>query len=138
MKKLLPILVVGIFVLSGLGAVAMSNNDLETERKSREDGEFTAELGRRGSSEPWVNLDGNYNTRGRFKIIYGTATAGENQGRFRGVFIKNRFIVKVSISRISLTIYGRGTFDEQTFEGNWILRSPRRIGGWIEGEFIPN
>ena len=138
MRKLLPILVVGIFVLSGLGTVAMSNNDLKTEVKSRADGEFTAELGRRGSSDPWVYLDGNYNTRGRFKIIYGTATAGENQGRFRGVFIGNRFIIRIPTPRISLTIHGRGTFDEQTFEGNWILRSPQRIGGWIEGEFIPN
>jgi hypothetical protein len=54
------------------------------------------------------------------------------------VFIGNRFIIRIPTPRISLTIYGRGTFDEQTFEGNWILRNPRHIGGWIEGEFFPN
>jgi hypothetical protein len=138
MRKLLPIIVIGIFIFSGLSAVAISNNVLETEQKSREEGEFTAEFGRRGSSEPLVYLDGNYKTRGRFKVIYGTATTDENRGRFRGIFMGNRFIVKVSTPRISISIYGRVTFDEQTFEGSWLLRSPRQIGGWIEGEFTPN
>jgi hypothetical protein len=101
------------------------------------EGTFTAEMGRRGSSDPEVYLDGEYKTRGRYKIISGTATAGEKQGRFRGIFYSNHFIIRVPTPRITITLFGRCTFDEQTFEGNWISRYPYSRG-WINGEFTPS
>ena len=101
------------------------------------DGLFTADMGRRGSSDPLVYLEGEYNTRGRYKIIRGTATNGENQGRFRGFFYKNHFIIRVPTPRVIITIFGRCTFDEQSFEGNWRSRYSN-YRGWISGEFTPS
>ena len=101
------------------------------------DGTFFAEMGRRGTTEPEITLDGNYKTRGRFKVVNGIATAGDKEGRFRGLFMQNRFIIKVPTPRITITIIGRCTFEDQTFEGNWISRYPYSRG-WIEGEFTPN
>jgi hypothetical protein len=100
------------------------------------DGSFTAEMGRRGNNDPEVYLDGSYKTRGRYIIIEGTATAGEKQGRFRGIFYNNHFIIRVPTPRITIRLFGRCTFDEQTFEGNWISRYPYSKG-WINGEFTP-
>ena len=101
------------------------------------DGSFTAEIGRRGISEPEVYLEGTYKTRGRYVQIEGSATAGEKEGRFKGIFYKNHFIIRVPTPRITIRIVGRCTFDEQTFEGNWISRSPYSRG-WINGEFTPS
>ena len=100
------------------------------------EGEFTAEMGVR-DDESKVLLDGNYRTRGRFKIIWGTATGENKQGRFYGLFNDNRFILKVPTERITIKIIGRVTIEDQEFSGNWITRI-RNIRGWIEGEFNPS
>jgi hypothetical protein len=101
------------------------------------DGTFFAEMGVRGSEEPNVLLDGNYKSRGRFKIIWGTATGEEREGRFFGLFKENGFIIKVPTSRITIKIFGRCTIENQEFSGNWITRL-RNIRGWIDGEFYPD
>jgi hypothetical protein len=98
------------------------------------DGEFIAEMGIRGSEEANVILDGNYKTRGRFKLIWGTATGEEREGRFFGLFKENGFFIKVPTERIPIKIFGRLQMENQEFSGNWITRL-RRISGWIEGEF---
>jgi hypothetical protein len=98
------------------------------------EGEFTAEMGVRGSEDPNVLLDGDFKTRGRFKIIWGKATTEEKEGRFYGLFNGNRFIIKVPTERITIKIIGRCTIENQEFTGNWMTRI-RNIKGWIEGEF---
>jgi len=80
---------------------------------------------------------GNYKSRGRFKIIWGTATGEEREGRFFGLFKENGFIIKVPTSRITIKIFGRCTIENQEFSGNWITRL-RNIRGWIDGEFYPD
>jgi hypothetical protein len=94
-------------------------------------------MGIRGSSDPDITLEGNYNQRNRYKVIWGTATAGEREGRFRGVFISNHFIIKVPTPRTVINVLGRCTFDENDFSGNWISRAPYSRG-WIEGDFTPS
>ncbi len=101
------------------------------------DGTFTAEMGIRGSEDPNVLLDGNYKTRGRFKVIWGTATGEEREGRFFGIFKENRFIIKVPTPRVSIKIFGRCTIENQEFSGNWICRLPE-TKGWINGELSPS
>ncbi|KYK33882.1 MAG: hypothetical protein AYK22_05950 [Thermoplasmatales archaeon SG8-52-3] len=100
-------------------------------------GTFTAELGIRGSEESNILLDGNYKTRSRFIVIWGTATGREKQGRFFGIFNENRFIIKVPTPRLSIKILGRCTIENQEISGNWICRLPESRG-WIEGEFNPS
>ncbi len=101
------------------------------------EGTFTAEIGRRGSSDTEIILNGNYKERTRFKVIWGTATTGEKQGRFRGIFYLNHFIIKVPTPRNTINIFGRCTFDGNDFSGQWISRRPYSRG-WIEGAFTPS
>jgi len=101
------------------------------------DGTFTAEMGIRGSSDSKILLEGNYKTRERFKVIWGTVTGQEKQGRFFGIFKDNRFIIKVPIQRVTIKIFGRCEFERQEFSGNWICRLPN-TKGWINGEFYPS
>ena len=104
---------------------------------ARSDGTFTAEMGVRGNEEIDILLDGSYKSRGRFKIIWGTASGEEREGRFFGFFKENGFVIKIPTQRIPIKIYGRCTIENQEFSGNWICRLPR-AGGWIEGEFNPS
>lgn len=125
------------------GAVSVWSDPLEVKiprtrsARARSDGAFTAEMGIRGSEDPVVLLDGNYKSRGRFKIIWGLATGEERQGRFFGIFKENRFLIKVPTPRLSIKILGRCTIENQEFSGNWIARIPYSRG-WINGEFSPS
>ena len=101
------------------------------------EGTFSAEMGIRGSTDPDIVLDGNYKQRNRYKVIWGTATADEKEGNFRGVFISNHLIVKVPTPRATITVLGRCSFDGEDFSGNWISRAPFSRG-WIEGDFTPS
>ena len=101
------------------------------------DGTFTAEMGIRGSENPEVFLDGNYKSRGHFKVIWGLANGNERQGRFFGIFKENKFIIKVPTPRFSIKILGRCAIENQEFSGNWIARLPYPRG-WINGEFSPS
>ena len=101
-------------------------------------GTFTAELGRQEASNPIIQLDGAYNSRERFKVISGTATYNEVQGSFRGLFLRNYFILKVPTQQRTIVIFGRVAINEDnTFTGAWINR-PTSIKGWISGEFTPS
>ena len=101
-------------------------------------GLFEAELGRKGSDEPIVFLEGNYESRGRFVIFYGVAKSGDKEGRFRGGFRGNRFILLIPVRDRSLILIGRCSFDEElgSFSGVWIGRG-NPLRGWIEGNLIP-
>jgi PKD domain len=101
-------------------------------------GIFEAELGRRGSDVSFVALEGEYQIRDRFVAFGGTATADDKEGRFRGGFRGNHFIIKIPIIGRALTIIGRCSFDDDrhTFQGFWMGRGiPAR--GWITGTLIP-
>jgi len=102
-------------------------------------GIFYAEMGKTGVTEPQVYLNGNYQERTRFNVIWGTATAGDKQVNFRGIFKENLFIIKIPVFQRTIFILGRVAFDEneQTFTGNWRTRSAA-VKGWINGEFTPS
>jgi len=101
-------------------------------------GSFEAELGRRGNNEPLIYLNGSYHSRDRAIIVGGTATAGERQWRFKGIFRGNHFIIRTPVSGRVLTILGRCSFDEehQEFTGVWMGRGIP-VRGWITGIFTP-
>ncbi len=100
------------------------------------EGIFNAELGRRGSFEPFVLLNGNYHTRIRFILVKGNARAGEKMGRFRGIFFENHFIIQTFTGRGNILIFGRCVYDETHthITGVWIGRGIP-IRGWITGTF---
>jgi hypothetical protein len=103
---------------------------------SRGQGTFYAEMGRRENGEPEVYLNGNYNSRGRYITVKGTATKDENQVNFRGIFFRNFFILQSFVGDRKGIIFGRCTIEDQTFTGQWRSRFPR-INGWINGAFTP-
>jgi len=100
-------------------------------------GIFEAELGRRGSDVSFVTLEGEYQIRDRFVAFGGTATADDKEGRFRGGFRGNHFIIKIPTIGRTLTLFGRfNQNDDKTFQGVWIGRGiPAR--GWITGALTP-
>ena len=87
-----------------------------------------------GEEEPIASLSGQYNNRGRFTIISGTATSREKQGRFQGLFRGSFFILQVPIRGRIINFLGRVSFDDDqtSFEGGWRIRGYRATG-WIEG-----
>lgn len=96
-------------------------------------GEFTAEIGIGDEEETRVYLDGNYRVRGRFTVIYGTATNGEQEVRFQGLFKGNHFILQIPFRGRIVNIIGRYTTDEnREFSGRWTIRGTG-INGWIKG-----
>jgi hypothetical protein len=96
-------------------------------------GEFTAEIGVGDEEEPVVYLDGNYRLRGRFTVVYGTATNGEQEVRFQGLFRGNHFILQIPLRGKIVNIIGRCTIDEnREFLGRWTARGTG-INGWIKG-----
>jgi hypothetical protein len=122
------------------GAISEWSNPLSVKiprsrsASANSDGTFTAEMGIRGSEEFDFLLDGSYKIRGRFKIVWGTASGEEREGRFLGLFKENGFIIRVPTDRIPIKIFGRYRIENQEFSGSWICRIPR-TGGWIDGEF---
>lgn len=99
-------------------------------------GTFEAELGRRGNERPIVTIDGTYHTRNRYILIGGTAKTGDYLWRFKGIFVGNHFIIRLSIREKIISIFGRCSFDEshQMFRGLWIGRGTP-VQGWITGTF---
>jgi hypothetical protein len=96
-------------------------------------GEFTAEIGIGDEEEPRIYLDGNYRLRGRFTVVYGTTTNGEQEVRFQGLFRGNHFILQIPLRGKIVNIIGRCTIDEnREFLGRWNLRGTG-INGWIKG-----
>lgn len=96
---------------------------------------FYAEMGITGDPEPTIYLNGQYRIRTRFTIFGGIATYENHDGRFRGIFFNNNFLIKAPIGDRTLTIFGRCTFDEnhETFSGHWRTRL-NILNGWINGE----
>jgi len=95
--------------------------------------EFTAEIGVGDEKEPRVYLDGNYRLRGKFTIVHGTATNGEQEVRFQGLFRGNHFILQIPLRGRIVNIIGRYTIDEnREFSGRWTIRGTE-IKGWIKG-----
>ena len=96
-------------------------------------GGFTAEIGVGEEKEPRVYLNGNYRARGRFTVAYGTATNGEKEVRFQGLFKGSYFILQIPLRGRSVNIIGRYTMEEnREFSGRWTIRSTE-LNGWIEG-----
>jgi len=96
-------------------------------------GEITAEIGVGDEEEPRVYLDGNYRLRGRFAVVYGTATNGEKEVRFQGLFKRSYFILQIPLRGRIVNIIGRYTIDEnRDFSGRWTIRGTE-INGWIKG-----
>ncbi len=97
-------------------------------------GEFSAEIGFNEDEETKVYLDGNYRVRMRFILVYGTATNGEDQVRFHGLFRGNLFILQIPFRGRIVNIIGRCNIDEnREFSGRWTIRGTG-INGWIQGE----
>jgi len=135
-KRILTYGILGILLISGLISVTASIPNKRTVN-IEDQGIFEADLGRRGSDEPFVTLEGEYQVRDRFVVFGGTATLGDREGRFRGGFRGNNFFIKIPIIGRTLTIFGRfNLMDDNTFQGLWIERGiPAR--GWITGILNP-
>ena len=117
-------------LIGGLSSASVVAGDEQLQ------GDFNAELGKKGSQRPFIVLDGSYLTRNRFVVVSGTAEVGERSGRFRGIFTDDHFLIKFSFR--GCVIIGRCRFDDQhqDFKGIWIERSiPFR--GWVTGVFTP-
>ena len=136
-KQIFTFGVLGILLMSGLISVTASITNKKTV-DIEDQGIFEAELGRRGSDEPVAILEGKYQVRDRFVIFGGTATSEDREGRFRGGFRGNNFVIKIPIIGRTLTIFGRfSLMDDNTFQGLWIERGIP-VRGWITGTLTPS
>ena len=135
-RKILIFGIIGLLLISGLISVnALKPNKITSENEKQ--GNFQAELGRRGSEEPFVILEGQYQVRNRFVTFYGIASTEDKEGRFRGIFRGNHFIIQLPIVVRTLTIFGRFNQDEDnSFRGVWIGRG-LPIRGWISVTLTP-
>ncbi|MCJ7572598.1 MAG: hypothetical protein MUO82_12125, partial [Candidatus Thermoplasmatota archaeon] len=96
-------------------------------------GEFAAEIGVGDEEETKVYLEGNYRLRGRFTVLYGTATNGEQEVRYQGLLRGNHFILQIPIRERIVNTIGRYTINEnREFSGRWTARGIG-INGWIKG-----
>jgi hypothetical protein len=107
------------------------------ERIDLNRGKFEAEIGLGRNERPASNLEGNYYTSGRTRLVGGVFTSSEINGRFQGAFNRNTFFMKIPDQRGTLTIFGkiRVNDDYSSFIGAWHTRG-FDIKGWISGEFI--
>ena len=131
-KQILTFGILGVLLISGLLSASATITNIKTA--DIEDwGIFEAELGRRGSDDPFLTLEGKYQVRDRFVVFGGTATIGQKEGRFRGGFHGNYFVIKIPVISRTLTIFGRFNLnDDNTFQGIWIERG-MHARGWITG-----
>lgn len=105
-----------------------SKNTLNINR-----GEFTAEIGVGNEEETRIYLNGNYRVRGRFTVVYGIATNGEQEVRFQGLFSGSNFILQIPLRGRIVNIIGRYSIEEnKEFSGRWTVRGTE-INGWIKG-----
>jgi hypothetical protein len=130
------IVVFGIISLLFIGYISMAQ-EIELNNNILNRGKFRAQLGLGRDERPAYHLDGNFNTRGRFRLVRGTLTNSEMESRFQGTFIGNRFIMKIPLRGRTLTLFGhiRVNDDYSIFSGSWIGRGID-TNGWISGEFI--
>ncbi len=141
MKKIISLLLIVIF-LANIGQAHIVNNnshsDFVKNQKNQKilninQGEFTAEIGVGEEEETRIYLDGNYRLRWRFTMVYGIATNGEQEVRFRGLFRGSNFILQVPFRGRIVNLIGRFVIEEnREFSGRWIIRGTR-INGWIKG-----
>ena len=135
-RKIYTIIILCLLLNSGIILVLASNHD--NKDYNDEQGIFNAELGRRGNEESFVILDGQYRVRERGIVFSGKAIAEEREGRFYGGFRGNHFIIRLPIMRRTITLLGRfNQFDDNYFEGLWIIRG-YRLSGWISGILTPS
>jgi len=129
-KKIAAILSIVLLMMNGISLIS---NVVATERL---EGDFSAELGRRGNDRPIINLDGTFHARARYFIARGTAEIQEHSGRFKGIFAVNNFFIRMSVGEGQITFMGKYRFDDehQEFNGIWIGRG-RPFRGWITGIF---
>jgi len=135
-KQILTFGVLGILLIFGLISASANTPNIETA-DIEDQGIFEAEIGRRGSDDPFVTLLGEYQIRDRFVAVGGTASTDDKEGRFRGGFRGNHFIIKIPIIGRTLTFFGRfNQNDDKTFQGVWMGRG-MPVRGWITGTLIP-
>jgi hypothetical protein len=131
-KQFITFGILGIMLISGLISVSATVPQIKNADIG-DQGIFEAELGRRGSDESFLTLNGKYQVRDRFVVFGGTATIGQKEGRFRGGFHGNYFVIKIPVISRTLTIFGRFNLnDDNTFQGIWIERG-MHARGWITG-----
>jgi hypothetical protein len=143
MKKIFSLLLIVIF-LANIGQAHIVNTNSRSDFAEIEDyqksqninqGEFTAEIGVGAEEETRIYLDGNYRARWRFTMVYGIATNGEQEVRFRGLFRGSNFILQVPFRGRTANLIGRFVIEEnREFSGRWTIRGIR-INGWIKGTF---
>jgi len=104
------------------------------ELKSNQ-GKFEAQLGFKNKDRPTILLDGDFNMRGRVRVVKGTCISSDDKGRFQGLFIGNTFYIKTSERTKTLVGQIRVNDDYSTFSGIWKSRGFDGLG-WIKGEFI--
>lgn len=134
MKRfLISILLISSFLfLSILSSAQIS----ELNNISINKGNFEAKLGYRINDRPSFFLEGDFNNRGRIRIVRGIFTSSDIRGRFQGFFTGNSFFMTLPIRDRIQTIFGRIRVndDYSTFVGSWTLRGID-VQGWISGEF---
>ena len=135
--KVVLFMIFSILLMSGFNQLSAIDNSTGTNDFG-EQGIFEAELGRRGNDESIISMEGNYQVKDRFIVIYGTATLREKEGHFRGVLKGNYLMIRIPIRGRAINLIGRFNFndDSNTFQGLWMSR-PLHLRGWITGALIP-
>lgn len=130
------IVVFGTISLLFIGYISVAQ-EIELNNNLLNQGKFKAQLGLGRDERPIYHLDGNFNTRGRFRVVRGILTNSDMEFRFQGTFIGNRFFMKIPVRGRTLTIFGhiRVNNDYSIFSGSWKGRGIE-TNGWISGEFI--
>ena len=133
-KKIISITLILLLLVIGFLSTAQP---ILNERLDLNIGKFEAQIGLGRNDRPASNLEGNYYTRGRSRLVGGVFTSNEINGRFQGAFISNTFFMKIPIQGGTQTIFGkiRVNEDYSSFTGAWNTRG-FDIKGWISGEFI--
>lgn len=133
-QKIVVFSIIFSFLITGFIVSAQQAN---INKEILTQGGFEAQLGLRRNDRPTYNLNGDYNIRGRIRIVSGLCTSSDIEGRFQGIFFGNLFFIKIPVRGGTQTIFGRIKIDDDhsTFIGSWNSRGIDNQG-WISGEFI--
>ena len=125
-----------IFTLIIIGYITAAQQ-IEINDNVLNPGGFEAQLGLRRNDRPTSHLEGSFNMRGRIRVVSGTISTSDLEGRFQATFIGNTFFMKIPVRGGTQTMFGRirVSDDYSTFSGSWISRGIDSQG-WISGEFI--
>jgi len=125
-----------IFILIFTGYIS-ATQQTEIDDKVLNQGKFEGKLGLRRNLRPSSYLEGSYDIRGRIRVVRGTITSSDIEGRFLGTFIGNVFFMRIPVRGGTQTIFGRIRVNDNysTFSGTWNCRGIDS-GGWISGDFI--